>query len=52
MYFFQMNKSEESRIKCDIKNYFFRKPEMACLGFWVTHNGFSPLNIFVEKINK
>ena len=41
-----LNKLKESRLKCNIENYFFGQTQMEYLYLWVTHDGVKP----IEKI--
>ena len=39
-----LNKLKEELLKCNIEDSFFRQTKMEYLGFWVTHNGFKPID--------
>ena len=38
------NIMKEKGLKCNIENYLFGQTEMEYLGFWVTRDGFKPIN--------
>ena len=40
-----LNILKEKELKCNIENYLFGQTEMEYLGFWVTRDGFKPINV-------
>ena len=45
-----LNIMKEKGLKCNIENYLFGQTEMEYLGFWVTRDGFKPINEKIEVI--